>query len=658
MFLRVAVFLSLALGLILSSCAPEGSQAVLAEFGGQKITLGDFEKAYNNNVGNDDAVKKDSLSKLKNFLDLYVDFKMKLRDAEVRGFDKDTSMQNELTDYKKKVGVTYYLEKNLVDPGIHQLYERRKWDYRVSHIMIRPDSTGEAGAEKLAESLLDSLKNGADFAELAKKYSHDRYSANDGGDIFYITAGEVPPEFEDAVYATKAGEVYPNVVKTKFGFHIIKVTDIRARIPEIRASHILASFYTKSRTPDSTAAKLKIDSVMAELKAGVDFADVAKKYSDDYGSRPQGGDLGFFGIRMMVKPFAEAAFSLKKVGDISPIIKTQYGYHIIKLTGIKPYPTFEEDKDNLTKIYKQLRYQGQYDSLIAQLRNNFNYKVNETVYNELAAAGDSGKINLDNPDIDKIKDNSLFYFTGGSESVGDFFDRLSTEPTYSRINLTKANLTDAVNKISGDVLLEQKALSLDQSDPKFADLMDNYKNGIYIFKLQQDEVWNKLKVDSTDLYNYYSANKDKYMWPDRVDFKEIYSRSDSAINHYYDLLKQGENFDTLASKYTERGGYREKAGDWGLVDASSTELAKDAYKLDNPGDFSKPISFEGGYSLICLVKKDPAHEKTFDEAKPEVSGTYQEVESKNLEKNYIDYLTKIYKPKINYSELDKVDKPN
>ena len=654
MFLRVAVFFTLAFGLILTSCAPEGSQAVLAEFGNQKITLGDFEKAYDNNAGKDDAVEKDSLSKLKDFLKLYVDFRMKLRDAEIRGFDSDSAMQNELQDYKKQVGVTYFLEKHLVDPGIHQLYERRKWEFRVSHIMIRPDSN----AKQLAESLLDSLKHGADFATLAKKYSQDRYSAPDGGDIFYITAGEVPPSFEDAVYATQPGHIYPHVVKTQFGYHIIKVTDKRPRIPEIRASHILASFYQNSKTPDTLAARLKIDSAMAELKAGVNFADVAKRFSDDYGSKVHGGDLGYFGIRAMVKPFAEAAFNLKKVGDISPIIESRYGYHIIKLTGIKPYPTFEEDKDKLTKIYKQTRYQAQYDSLIDNLRKKYDYRLNDVVYNQVAAQGDSGKISLDNPDIDKIKNDSLFYFNSGVVNVDDFFNKLDSQPGNSPKLLNTAGFKQAVDKVSGDVLIEQEALNLDKTDPKFASLMQNYKDGIYIFKLQQDEVWNKLKLDSVDLYKFYLANKDKYRWPDRVEFKEIFSRSDSAINYYYSLLKQGENFDSLASKYTERAGFKTKNGDWGLVAVTGSDLARDADKLDKPGDYSKPVSFEGGYSIIYLVKKDPAHDKTFEEARAEVSGAYQEAESKRLENEYIGYLTKIYKPKIFYSELDKVYKSN
>ncbi len=526
--------------------------------------------------------------------------------------------------------------------------------------MIRPDSLGFSDAKKLAESLLDSLKNGADFATLAKKYSQDAYSAPDGGDIFYITAGEVPPEFEDAVYATQPGHIYPYPVKTQFGYHIIKVTDRMPRVPEIRASHILASFYSRSRKLDTLAAKLKIDSAMAEIKAGVDFADVARKFSDDYSSKERGGDLGYFGIEALakVKPFAEAAFSLKKVGDISGIVESQYGYHIIKLTGIKPYPTFEEDKENLTNIYKKTRYQMQYDSLVDRLKKKYDYKLNDVVFNEIAAQGDSGKISMDNPDIDKIKNDTLITFNGGSVNVDEFFYRVNSQPGNAAAKLTAATLKPELEKIAAEVVLEQEALHLDNNDPEFASLMQNYRDGIYIFKLQQDEVWNKLKIDSTDLYNYYLANKDKYRWPDRVHFKEIYSRSDSAINHYYELLKHGADFDSLAKKHTGRPGYEQKDGDWGLVADTVSLLAKDAALLNKPGDYSKPINFDGGYSIVYLVNKVPARAKTFEEAKAEVSGAYQEVESKELENEYIDSLTKLYKPKIYYSELDKVFKSN
>ena len=224
MFLRVAIVLTFGLALILNSCASGPSQVVLAKFGDQNITVKDFENAYVNNVGSYEVAKKDSLSKLRSFLDLYVDFQMKLKDAYAKGYDKDPALQKELTDYKKNVGVSYILEKQLVDPAIKQLYERRKWEYRVSHIMIRPENNSDLFAEKLADNLLDSIKNGASFEKLAEKYSQDLSSAKDGGDIFYMTAGELPIEFENAVYSTEPGQVYPKVVHTKYGYHIIKVT--------------------------------------------------------------------------------------------------------------------------------------------------------------------------------------------------------------------------------------------------------------------------------------------------------------------------------------------------------------------------------------------------------------------------------------------------
>ena len=131
MLLRVATLLTFALALILSSCAPEHSQIVLAEFGNQKVKMGEFEKAYESNVGSAEQAKQDSLSKLKNFLNLYVDFRMKLRDAFVRGFDQDTSLQNELLEYKKQIGLTYLLDTKLVDPAIHQLYDSMLWNLKV-----------------------------------------------------------------------------------------------------------------------------------------------------------------------------------------------------------------------------------------------------------------------------------------------------------------------------------------------------------------------------------------------------------------------------------------------------------------------------------------------------------------------------------------------
>ncbi len=653
MYKKLIILFSFVLSFLIISCSPKHSEIILSKYDDNAVTMGEFEKQYEKNVGNLEAAKKDSISKYKNFLDLYTNFKMKLRDAYVRGFYDDSTLNKELLDYKKKVGVTFLLEKRIVDPGIKDLYNKRKWELRVSHIMIVPDSSGEEAARKLAQAVLDSIKNGANFSTMAAKYSKDRYSSKAGGDVYYFTAGQLPPKFADAAYSLKVGEVYPELVRTRFGFHIIKLTDKRERVPQIRASHILIKYQDDKGHIDTVAAKAKIDSILTKAKNDSDFAKLAEEYSQDPGSAKKGGDLGYFPRRSMVKEFDEAAFNLKNVGDISSVIKTRFGYHIIKLTGKTPLPEFDKEKEELTTTFKKSGYQEAYDALVDSLRNVYNYKLNQQTFDIVLKDTDTLKVGTNPSNFDEIKDLTLFSYANKNTSVGDFFSTLNESNDFQNKLLKKDVLENAVKKISGDLILDEAALNLDKTDSTFTDLMNDYRNGIYIFKLQEEEVWNKIKTDSTKLLEYYQKTKDNYTWPDRVEYAEIYSRNDSLINHYYSLLQDGANFDTLALKYTERPGYKEKAGHYDLMDVKQSQLSVEANKLEKPGDYSKPIKNSGGFSIVMLIKKDPSHIKTYEEAKPEVSGAFQEAESKRLENNYIESLKKLYKPVFNYDELSK-----
>ncbi|MGE5438514.1 MAG: peptidylprolyl isomerase, partial [Bacteroidota bacterium] len=257
MRIRILSVLFVVVAMYLSSCSPEHSKLVLAEYGNEKVTLGEFENVYLKNGSTMETAQRDSLSKLKNFLDLYVNFKMKLSDATQRGFDKDPALQSELKDYKERIGSSYLVEKEMTAPAIKSLYDKRKYELRVSHLMVRPDTIPDAKAKEIAQSLLDRIKKGESFETLVKQYSSDVYSKNNGGDIYYITAGTVLPEFEDAAYATEVGKVYPELVKTRYGYHILKVTEKRERIPSIRASHILISFRSDSGKVDTAAALAK-----------------------------------------------------------------------------------------------------------------------------------------------------------------------------------------------------------------------------------------------------------------------------------------------------------------------------------------------------------------------------------------------------------------
>lgn len=652
------VFSLISAVLFLSSCTPKHGEILLAKYDKGNVTMSEFEKAYSKNSGGLEAAKDDSLEQYQKFLDLYVNFKLKIKDAYERGYDKNQEMTAELNDYKKKVGVSYLLDKELVEPAIKKLYDQRKTELRVSHIMIRPDSTGDEGASKKANEVLKRVLAGEKFEDMVTEFSADQYSKPKGGDIYYITAGLIVPEFEEAAYKTEVGKVYPEAVKTRFGYHIIKVTEKKERIPAVRASHILITFANPAGENDTLAAFKTIDSIKTALKNGADFAKLAEQYSKDPGSAKKGGDLDFFSRRVMVKEFDEAAFNLK-VGEVSDIVKTNYGYHLIKQTERKPYATFEEDKEELKKIYKQSRYNADNDTLLAFYRNKFKFKINEAGIEKINGANDSVKIGAEyfgsnlNKDLGKTE---VFSLNGESVTLDALVEKIQTQSEFTNKKIASGVLKEASNKISGDEALEIETLTMDSRYPEYADLMEEYRNGIFIFKLQEEEIWNKIKIDETKLEEHFNKTKGKYNWNDRVAFTEIFSRKDSIIQLCTEFLKQGNDFDSSAAKYTERAGMKAKGGKYEMIDASSSPLSIEAYKLENTGDVSASFANASGFSLIKLDRKEAARPKTFEEAKAEVSGSFQEEESKRLESAYNETLRAKYKPEFKKEELLKVFK--
>lgn len=651
---QFSVLLILILSILLVSCSTSKKEIVLAEFDKQKITVDEFEKVYAKNNGGYEAAKKDSLQKKRNFLDLYVNFKMKVYDAKRRELDKLPDVVAEYNDYKQKIGVTYLLEKELVEPNIKELYEKRKEELRVSHIMFRPDSAGFEGAYLRALAVLDSIKNGASFEEMAKKYSQDYYSAPYGGDIFYITAGDIIPSFEQACYKLKAGEVYPEPVRTQFGYHLIKVTDRRPRIPEIRASHILIELKPGFTSEDSAKALEKIQKIKEKINLGEDFSELAKEFSEDEGTKSLGGDLGFFSRRMMVQPFDEAAFNLE-VGQVSDIVKTQFGYHLIKVTDKKQLKSFEEEKDFLKSIYQRIKYNDDKQRFLDSLKRAFNYKVNSDLIDQIAAKADTIQVGGQYW-VSHLKtefgDSIIITYAKQKISVDTLMARAENLAEFINRRITKSTLDNIVNRISEDLLLAEAVEYLPAKYPQFAELMEEYKNGILIFKLQEEEVWNKIQIDEDKLRTYWEANKEKFQWPDRVEYAEIFVKSDSLAQEIYKMLKAGEIFDSLAAKYTERPGFKEKNGYHGIKPVLDNALSQKADQLKE-GEFSEPFKNTNGYSIVKLIKKHPAGLKTFEEALPEVSGAVQEIESKRLENDYIEFLKSNYKPRIYYDKLSK-----
>ena len=270
--------------ILLASCANQ-SELIVARYADSNITLNEFEQAYEKSVGGKEAAIADSISNYKNFLDLYVNYKMKLRDAQVRDFDNDEELMKEYEEYKKNVGESYLLEKRIITPGLIKLYNLRKDEVRASHIMLSLANKNEDEVYKKSKEIINEINNGANFDSLANVYSEDNYTKSNGGDVFYLSAGTMLTNLEDAIYSLKVGETFQEPVKTKFGFHIIKLTEKLKYRPSITASHILASVKDSLNNLDTAKSFEKINEIKAKLELGEDFAELSKKYCDDKGSR-------------------------------------------------------------------------------------------------------------------------------------------------------------------------------------------------------------------------------------------------------------------------------------------------------------------------------------------------------------------------------------
>lgn len=639
----------------LVSCAPEQSKIVVAEYGNYNVYMDEFEKAYSRNTGGVAKAKTDSLENMKNFLDLYVNYKMKLRDAVVRGYTSDPDMKKELIDYKKNIGTTLFLEDKLYEPALRKMYERRKTEILAAHIMLIPDSLmNDSQVRELGIKLIERINKGEDFAKLAAEYSKDQYTNTKGGVVGWVTAGIiVVPAIEEAIYNTEPGKIHPELVISNYGFHILKVIEKMPRRDQIKAQHILVAFKDSAGVVDSSKAFNKILEIQKELNQGADFNKLALKYSDDKMSADQYGDLGYFSRGRMDPNFEDAVFRLK-VGEVSQIIKSYAGYHLVKLNAESPYPAYEQSAEELKDMFLRTTYRLEYDKILSQLRQDYNYQLNREVFARIMNSLHSipSYEAFDQSDVRKQYGQSiLFSYADKSSTVDSLFSFMKSSSQFSARNLTEELFAEAINVYLDKKLLEEKALSYDKENSNFAFLMEEYENGIYLFKILEDEVWSKISVDSIMIQDYFEKHRENYRWKDRVEFQEIYAISDTAANRYYNLALSGENFDSLVTRYSLRKGYDNIPGYKGLMEIDVNELSKKADSLPNIGDISKPFRFQDGWSVIKLIKREPARLKNLDEVKPEIISLLQELESKRLESVYLNKLKEIYKPKYYYDEL-------
>ena len=651
----IAPSLLLTLSLVIAGCG--SSSSILGTIGNEKVPLREFEEMYAKSNGGWEKAASSSMEDRKKFLDLFVKYKLKLMEAERQGLLKDTSIQNELNGYRNTMANSYVLEHELIDPGMRKIYDRRRFDLRASHILLRvaPNAAPQdtLAAYLKAKSIIERAKK-VRFDSLAVAFSEDPGSAAKGGDLGWFTQGRMVPAFEDGAYALSPGEVTPEPVRTRFGYHIIKLTGREPNRGSYEVAHILMRF--SPSMSDTAAVRDTIEQVYQRIRSGkLPFVEAVQRYSDDPSSKARGGLIGSYERTGLPEPIVKI-FVETPVDSVAPPYRAPYGYHIFKILAHHPLPTFEQAKSQLRQQYQQLHYTKDYENYIARLTERYHLNFDVSLRAKLPTffdstktpASDGWKNNVDPAVLDK----PLFTFASKQFTVRQFLDRLGNSPEFRQTLLTPKNLDDIIDRTTSSVILEEHVSHAEELFPEFKNLMDDYTNGVLIFRVDQDAVWKKAVVTDSMLHAYYDSTRLGWRWPDRVNIGEVYVKTDSMANAVYEKLRNGADFGEIAAQYTTRQGFREKKGEWGLRPTTMNDLTETAATMA-VDSLAPPIKFYDGWSVIKVLDKDSSRVKTFDEVKPELTTFLQNRLATQVEQDWIDSLKRKYAVNIDLDVLSK-----
>jgi len=519
----------------------------LLTVGGKDVKLSEFDAIFNKNNSKEKATKES----VQEYLDLYIKFKLKVREAEDLGYDTLPKFIKELEGYRGQLAQPYLTDKEVTDGLIKEAYDRMKQDVKASHILIKikdnRNPTDTLTAYKTAIKVRKRVLAGEDFSKVAKAVSSDPSAQKNGGDLGYFSALHMVYNFESAAFTTKVGDV-SMPVRTQFGYHIIKVVDKRAARGSIKVAHIMVKTDKKAAS-DEIQVK-KINEIYTELtKENKDFAELAKQFSDDKGSAKRGGELPEFNTGKMVAEFENAAFGLSKNGDISKPTKTDFGWHIIKRIDLKVLAPYDELYNEIkAKVARDSRSNKSKQALLRKIKEENGFVENISERNDFYKLLDKIEYAKGTWKASSAEKHKKLIF-GFYAKDGDKFEYTQTDfandlekTKYSNRNDLNVDVVAEINRIYKKIL-NNKAIAfkdsrLSKTSEEFRLLMQEYRDGILLFDLTDEKVWSKAVKDTLGLDSFHAKNKDNYMWGERVE-AIIYSCSDEVVaNKLKKLLKK------------------------------------------------------------------------------------------------------------------------
>jgi peptidyl-prolyl cis-trans isomerase SurA len=521
--------------------------------GKQTVSIDEFRYVYEKNNAQDSIAYSET--SLKKYIDLFVNYKLKVLAADELGMDTTADFKAELAHYQQQLAKPYLTDNEASAKLVKESYQRLKEEVRASHILIKASPLATPADTLIAYNKMLEIRKkiiaGEDFGVAAKKYSEDPSAAQNAGDIGYFTALQMVYQFEDVAYKTNINEV-SQILRTKFGYHILKVTNRRISSGPVKVAHILIRATEGISKEDSLAAANKIQELYKQLQNGADWNKIAEQYSEDIDTRNRGGELKWFSPGNMYPTFDEAAFALQKKDEISMPVKTMYGWHLIKLLDKKPLETFEQMEPILKrKISKDSRLEINKAFLINKLKKENKFVVSKKATKLILSKADSTilqntwKYDRKDADLGKV----LFSINKEIFTLKDFLDYVETSPAITEKTQASYYIQQKFQDYTNKAIYDYQNEHLSEKVPEYRYLMNEYHDGTLMFKIMEQNVWTKALTDTAGLNRYFEANRANYRWKDRAVATIYICDSEQMLNKLQEEL-QKDYFENEAAKFS------------------------------------------------------------------------------------------------------------
>ncbi|MHA4738742.1 peptidylprolyl isomerase [Dyadobacter sp. MSC1_007] len=506
----------------------------LLEIGSEKFSIDDYQDYYNKNKFASDSTRTLSPEE---YLPLYTDLKIKVMQAKQDGKDTTLDYREEITSYREQLAKNYLIDKALVEKLTNEAYNRLKQEVRASHILVSvsedasPADTLEA--YRAAVALRGRLEEGTDFGDMASRFSRDPAAKNTKGDLGYFTAFQTLYPIETSAYTLPVGKV-SQPVRTKAGYHLIKVIDRRPNRGMVQIAHIMVKVDSTASTAQKESAKARIDEAYSRLQNGDEWGLVTSNYSDDKESRKNGGLLAMFGTGQMVPEIEEAAFALPRVNAYSKPVLTIYGWHIVKLVEKRGIETFNNMAPALRKkVVTDSRGKIIEQANAKRLREKYNVQELADQWQLVAPLGDStlrtGKWDYLRAVSADWSGITLFRIEQTPYNALAFLDfvkrRQQPRPKdASPAVVFRRYYSDFVT----ESLIDYEKEHLEENNPEFKALMNEIREGVLLSQMMEEQVWQRSLSDSTGQMSFYQRNKERYNYPERA-LATVVAAKDTAI---------------------------------------------------------------------------------------------------------------------------------